>query len=598
VTTFDVQRATAIIKRAIEHDMYTGKEVPENEADRISTAEKLVVQAQQVEFVRDYWIKTEGQVAAEKRVPHWSAANAILIEANMLVGANEEATQANGHAKHDHPTLEKIEDDLGSIEQKIAESTLMQGHQQEGGEPDVKTTQDSSASADEPVDQPAQEALVEVPATLMTRDDPKKGEVWASENGQEWRFLSDGGGSMADVMLVSTGEKAQVPASFLKRKVPQTIEDISNDDVPCVEPRKTEWVDTKLHDDVIDDFSGQYEFLSNFYPSPIVIDGISYPTIEHAFQAHKSTSDEVRRRIASEDTPVQAKKAGRSLNLRSDWEDVKIDVMRTCLEKKFASGTDCSRRLLETDPSSLIEGNTWGDTFWGVCNGVGENWLGRLLEDRREKLSKTSSQGTFTMNGPGGTSKTLPHDAPAEEVLPEYQRVASAPSSAPDTSIPDHDDEGDERYQTILEETEARYSPSGWVIPHELERPPNIMPEMLDQVSDIEAQRLHSQFNALAARAKFLHDVEDARARGCKLTRKLFMRGAKRKAKEALGNSSTITEREEWAEDNDEDVRAWGERANHHEEEARARKTFFDIYTEDVKVLSRDWTMRDKQQNN
>lgn len=169
-------------------------------------------------------------------------------------------------------------------------------------------------------------------------------------------------------------------------------------------------------------------------------------------------------------------------------------------------------------------------------------------------------------------------------------------SNVPDTSIPEHDDEDDERYQSILAETEERYTPAGWVIPHELQEPPDLMPEMLDQVPDVMAQRYHSQFNAAAARAKYLHDVEDARARGCKLTRKLFLRGAMRKAREQIGGSSTITEREAWAEDFDDDVRVWGERANKHEENARAWKTFFDLYTQNVVVLSRDWTMRDQQE--
>lgn len=204
-----------------------------------------------------------------------------------------------------------------------------------------------------------------------------------------------------------------------------------------------------------------------------------------------------------------------------------------------------------------------------------------LVEDALQELS---DQGLAT--GPDGESYKVSFTGKAPEQA----------YTSPDTSIPEHDDEDDERYQSILAETEERYTPAGWVIPHELQEPPDLMPEMLDQVPDVMAQRYHSQFNAAAARAKYLHDVEDARARGCKLTRKLFLRGAMRKAREQLGGSSTITEREAWAEDFDDDVRVWGERANKHDENARAWKTFFDLYTQNVVVLSRDWTMRDQQE--
>lgn len=238
-----------------------------------------------------------------------------------------------------------------------------------------------------------------------------------------------------------------------------------------------------------------------------------------------------------------------------------------------------------------------------------------------EVMKVSTSEKTLV---PAGMLKTKVRDAPSDETVevpetdiatgepdheptekPAIQRFREAVTKvaaalptpeAPDTSIPEHDDEGDERYQSILAETEERYTPAGWVIPHELQEPPDLMPEMLDQVPDVMAQRYHSQFNAAAARAKYLHDVEDARARGCKLTRKLFLRGAMRKAREELGGSSTITEREAWAEDFDNDVKVWGERANKHEENARAWKTFFDLYTQNVVVLSRDWTMRDQQE--
>jgi len=72
--------------------------------------------------------------------------------------------------------------------------------------------------------------------------------------------------------------------------------------------------------------------------------------------------------------------------MRNDWEEVKVSVMRDLIRQKFKPGSELSDRLLDTGDWLLEEGNTWGDTFWGVCDGVGENWLGRLLMERRGEL--------------------------------------------------------------------------------------------------------------------------------------------------------------------------------------------------------------------
>ena len=137
----------------------------------------------------------------------------------------------------------------------------------------------------------------------------------------------------------------------------------------------------------IDRFRGEYEFLSNFYPSEIVLhDLIVYPTVEHAFQAHKTFNTTTRKSIASAETPGDAKKLGRILVLRPDWEEVKLVIMEECLYDKFTRYNDLRDKLLATGDEELIEGNTWGDRFWGVCNGSGENHLGKLLMRLREKL--------------------------------------------------------------------------------------------------------------------------------------------------------------------------------------------------------------------
>jgi N-glycosidase YbiA len=132
--------------------------------------------------------------------------------------------------------------------------------------------------------------------------------------------------------------------------------------------------------DKISSFTGEYRFLSNFWPALVEMDGSLYPTVEHAYQAAKTRdNDEHSRRIIQAlDTPGRAKSYARTIRLRGDWEQIKIQVMEGLLAQKFSTCT-LGPMLERTWPKELIEGNTWGDTFWGVCKGVGHNHLGKLL---------------------------------------------------------------------------------------------------------------------------------------------------------------------------------------------------------------------------
>ena len=135
----------------------------------------------------------------------------------------------------------------------------------------------------------------------------------------------------------------------------------------------------------IDSFSGQHRFLSNFWSCCIAFDGHSYRTVEHAYQAAKTLDMEDRRRIRNEASAAGAKKRGKHVELRADWEEVRVDIMRDLLRQKF--GTEPLRsRLLRTGRAKLVEGNWWGDRFWGVCDGKGKNMLGQLLMEIREEL--------------------------------------------------------------------------------------------------------------------------------------------------------------------------------------------------------------------
>jgi ribA/ribD-fused uncharacterized protein len=137
-------------------------------------------------------------------------------------------------------------------------------------------------------------------------------------------------------------------------------------------------------------FEGKDAFLSNFASSPINYEGITYPTVEHAFQAAKTLSTEERATIAAMATPGQAKRAGRRVSLRSDWETVKFSVMEECLRLKFADPV-LRKKLLNTGDLVLVEGNTWHDNIWGSCTcpncgNRGGNALGQMLMSIREEL--------------------------------------------------------------------------------------------------------------------------------------------------------------------------------------------------------------------
>lgn len=139
-----------------------------------------------------------------------------------------------------------------------------------------------------------------------------------------------------------------------------------------------------MNEDIIDSFTDNYFFLSNFSLSEVTYEGMIYPTVEHAFQAAKTLDIVERCKIAALSTPGQAKRAGRKVLLRDDWENIKIEVMRNLLHQKFEQ-PDLKKKLEETFPKDLIEGNNWGDTFWGVCDGEGRNVLGKLLMGIRNR---------------------------------------------------------------------------------------------------------------------------------------------------------------------------------------------------------------------
>jgi len=144
---------------------------------------------------------------------------------------------------------------------------------------------------------------------------------------------------------------------------------------------------------MITQFRNYYAFLSNFFPSPLVWEGIEYPTVEHAFQAAKTAEPAVRRAIAVLPSPAKAKRAGGARGIIKDfdqaaWDRRKVAVMHTLVRLKFQQNQELACRLLATEGQRLQEGNLANDMFWGVClkTGQGRNELGKILEAVRDEL--------------------------------------------------------------------------------------------------------------------------------------------------------------------------------------------------------------------
>lgn len=134
-------------------------------------------------------------------------------------------------------------------------------------------------------------------------------------------------------------------------------------------------------------FQDEHFYLSNFYPCPVKYEGITYQNNEAAFQAAKCQNLSERVKFA-ELNASEAKKLGRQISLRKDWEMIKVNIMRQIVHAKFLQHPDLAEKLIQTGDAYLEEGNTWGDRVWGTVNGSGANLLGKILMEEREILHK------------------------------------------------------------------------------------------------------------------------------------------------------------------------------------------------------------------
>lgn len=179
---------------------------------------------------------------------------------------------------------------------------------------------------------------------------------------------------------------------------------------------------------LIESFTGENSWLSNFHDSPLQWQGLWYPHAEAAFQAGKTLDMNLRQRIADAATPGEAKRLGRSLGLRPDWDHVvRHEVMREVLAAKFAN-PDLAARLVGTCTALLVEGNEHHDQQWGCCRCSkhaaypGDNLLGRALMRQRSQLDPTLAGRWVRV----GVTAHRPHKIPKEMrgwVRDELERV-------------------------------------------------------------------------------------------------------------------------------------------------------------------------------
>ena len=139
-------------------------------------------------------------------------------------------------------------------------------------------------------------------------------------------------------------------------------------------------------------FKDEYGWLSNFVDVDIEWDGGKYKSVEHAYQSAKSSDRQWKIVCASGISSGKVKRASRKIEVRQDWEKIKVSVMKDLLKQKF-SDEYYKDKLLATGNTYIIEGNEWGDTFWGVDlrSGEGRNVLGRLIMELRDSLHSEQS---------------------------------------------------------------------------------------------------------------------------------------------------------------------------------------------------------------
>lgn len=526
----DLAHATAVLEAGIEGSMFQGA-MPEGSGNRITSAGELVELALQARVVADE--------IGRDNVPAWPALERVLTAAGLDVNA---------------PTAPPL--------------------------------------AVEPDDEPSAPPVDAAPTSGL----PAVGERWLDAEGNAWDVVEFDGGPQMQARLVSTGETAVVPAGLLVERSPPEVAPV----VPAGPERRFCAGNDTVYE--LESIDGETVFVLDPTGARMSI------AMEHW------GTWPVQERVPSpppappEPEPPVAEVAQQADEPQAEPEsslDAPERRLRFVVGEHRLSAVDGNAYVLkEVHPSGTV---TITDIYGGQeTEGPSAAWMGWEVLDSTGTQEVQASQ-----TEPDEVAVDLPDETPVKEIplteaKPKRSRSRSKAASEPEPEVadarhadqqvvvPEDEDEGDDEYAGILAKVRDTYSPTAMPAPMDLEHPPTGIPDDLTMVDDVEARRLHSQFNALASRARYLYGLEAAKSRSCERLYKHHLKHAMRASRAELGKDWSVTEVQQHAEDN-EIVANWMRRRDAHGDVAEAYKTFLATYSEHVTVLSRDWSMRAKE---
>jgi hypothetical protein len=540
----DVTTSVLVLQAAAQAGMVDPTKIPESDKDKVEQAESVVKLALQVQSV----VKIVGKA----KVPKWPDAENVLRAAGMLeLDGDQPAALAPAAVPPPSPAPA---DDWQPP--AAPEPTPAPAAPTPPPAPDESPSPAMSRSQAESAADAAEATMDHGDGTWAGREEfirslsgldnakPISGEFWVNEAGSRFKVVTFGGGPNMEIRFAGTQETTEVPISYAKSLSQQQEDDAP---LPATPP-----LDPAAHNPVPASEGAGQQFDSAEVAARLQA-GEEARAARAAAERAQARQDEVDYASAP---PGEGEQGGGSPPEPAD------DPIPE--PSKGFSASD----LVEPPPVPAAESV---QVFPNKKIDVDANGFQIVTPTLPENPTQTET-------APSSTQDRVPHDP-----MRNYVESEDVPN-----------DDGDEVYRGILDDVIKIYSPNGMPVPLDLQNPPSAMPDDLTDVSDIENRRYHSQFNALAARAKFLHDLESAIARKCKFLLEGEMKKAKRFERAEKGDQSKITleEIKEYAQDHEECV-LWKGRLDYHEARADAWKTFFDVYSQNVRVLSRDWTMKD-----
>lgn len=676
-----VKRAVAIINAAIRHSMFPTGVMPEDDATKLTEAEKLVVLCGQAKLVAD--------ALGPTRVQNYPAVMDILTEAR--------AASANGAGPAP-----------GSTEAQPSTSPQSQPASQQPSPPSTSSSQAPTTSA--PVTQgrpvtpsPASSASSPSPASPSSEQpqpgsvaphpvdpdgimaEPRLNEEWEATGGWRWLVGADHG-HQVDAISRATGEQTVLPKGFLKTKMTEAFVAVEVDvewnvqgakgynKIWYVHPGCVKWY-SPLDDSYLPVVGSTVQCVTCDLVLPIVSvepNGYVPRLVDHdQVQAQQPPqpvqqpqTDEV---VVPEPQPVQQAHQPvfdsstpklNEIHLRAEPElGVKVFTHVGCSTWHLTTGgkplsldgkpllpvgvkgpcptcgdQDVPLTAVEPngyDPATYVQPPpnspineqppvvrpTGVPVFSSKDQAVVDSGTSQPIQQPQQPAQEVApsapqpaaQQSSSSLASPAPPPTSAPATAAQQPVVvqpsttaqPSVPDAPSSPDSSNERSVgtPVDDVEGDAEYARVIDQAEADFLPDGMPAPQDLESPPPSMPE--DLTANPEANReLHSKFNALAARARYLAKIEERIARDCGQAVRLRLRPHMAKAKKELGASSTLTERREWAEEiGGDDVRLWLDRQRRHADRSEAYGEFFSIYNQYVSVLSRDlsWAQNEER---